>query len=444
MALKKKLTVRKAITFVMLSVLLVSLVTWYFTRETLPGRVRIATGSTGGLYHDFTLRIKKLLEDRFSIEVELVSTSGSNSNRQRLLGEAGAELVDLAVVQDGAVSMKDLFVVAPIYKELVHVIVRKGRGMDSIPEIDGKRVAVGLEGSGMQVSAVNVLNHYQLKVERRPVSFRDLLTDETLDAAIVTSGVFSADLREVLIDERFVLLPVEDAVAFEVKHFFFQSATIPVGLYSEKPYSTPSEELKTISTTASVVVGQGVNEQLIEAVLGTIYESELRQEFPLLMDRDEAAELSTLRLHPVSRKYFFPQDDIGEIATLLESISAAKELLLAFAAGLYLIWDRLKRRKEKEDELRYIEQRENLDQFLDRTLKIEKQQMELTDVASLESCLDRVTLIKLEALGELTHQDLRSNQAFTIFLMQCGNLISKIQRRIDQVYRMESRDGKDA
>ena len=55
MALKKKLTVRKVITFVMISVLLVSLLTWYFTRETLPGRVRIATGSTGGLYHDLSL-----------------------------------------------------------------------------------------------------------------------------------------------------------------------------------------------------------------------------------------------------------------------------------------------------------------------------------------------------------------------------------------------------
>jgi hypothetical protein len=42
----------------------------------------------------------------------------------------------------------------------------------------------------------------------------------------------------------------------------------------------------------------------------------------------------------------------------------------------------------------------------------------------------------------LTHQDLRSNQAFTIFLMQCANLISKIQRRIEQVYRSQSCGGK--
>tara|TARA_B100000809_G_scaffold130013_1_gene127925 strand:+ start:879 stop:2213 length:1335 start_codon:yes stop_codon:yes gene_type:complete len=437
---KRKLTVRRIMPLAMLAILLMSLVTWYLTREILPGRVRIATGSTGGLYHNFTLRIKNLLEERFPLEVELVSTTGSKSNRKKLLSVNHSDRVDLAVVQDGAVSMKDLFVVTPIHKELVHVIVRKGRGMNSIPDIEGKQVAIGLEGSGMQVSAGYVLDHYQLNVERRSVSFRNLLEDESLDAAIVTSGVFSFDLREVLLDERFVLLPVEDASAFEVKHFFFQSATIPVGLYSEKPYSTPSKELKTIATTASLVVGPNGNERLIEAILGTIYESELRQEFPLLLDKEEAAQLSTLRLHPISKKYFSPQDDIREITTLLESISAAKELLLALGAGLYLLWDRLKRRKERENELRYVAQRGRIDDYLERTLKIERQQMELTDIASLESCLKRVTLIKLEALGELTHQDLRSNQAFTIFLTQCDSLISKIQRRIDQAYRVEIRD----
>ena len=443
MAGKRKLTVRRVVTFVMFSILLISLVTWYLTRETLPGRIRVATGTTGGLYHDFALRIKKLLEDRFEIAVEVVPTSGSSSNRQKLLAASGPNRVDLAIVQDGAVPMKDLFIVAPLYSELVHVIARKGLEIGLIADLEGKRVAVGLDGSGMQGSADNILRHYQLNVIRRTVPFSDLLADESIDAAIVTSGVLSPDLKKVLIDKRFDLLQIEDAEAFVLKHFFFRSAEIPKGLYSEKPYSTPATGLQTIATTASLVASSHTNEQLVEAIVGTIYESELRQEFPLLMDREEAAKLPSLRLHPVSRKYFFPQDDIGEISTWLESLSAAKELLLALAAGLYLLWDRLKRRKEKEDELRYVAQRENLDSYLERTLTIEKQQMKLTDIGSLESCLERVTLIKLEALGELTHQDLRSNQAFTIFLMQCANLISKIQRRIDQVHREGSRGGKN-
>lgn len=442
MAKKKKLTVRRAMAYLMFTVLLGSLLTWYFSRETLPAQVRIGAGSTGGLYHEFALRIKRLLEARFPMKVEVVETSGSSNNRERLLSGDGAGRVDLAVLQDGAVSMTDLYLVAPLYRELLHVIVRKDRGIESISGLEGRQVAVGLEGSGMQASADNVLAHYQLEVNRQPVSFSKLLTDPALDAAVVTSGLLGADLRKILIDERFDLLAVEDAEAFEEKHFFFRSAVIPKGLYSEKPYPTPSADLKTIATTASLVAGPAVNEQLVEALTGLIYESELRQEFLLLMDREEAAQLSSLRLHPASRKYFFPQDEIGELATLLESISAAKELFFAIAAGLYLLWDRLKRRKEKDEELLYIAQRESLDDYLDRTLAIEREQMELSDIAALESCLERVTLIKLEALGELTHQDLRSNQAFTIFLMQCANLISKIQRRIEQVYRLQDRAGR--
>ena len=72
MAKKKKLTVRKAMAFLMFTVLLGSLLTWYFSRETLPGQIRIGAGSTGGLYHEFALRIKRLLEARFPIKVEVV------------------------------------------------------------------------------------------------------------------------------------------------------------------------------------------------------------------------------------------------------------------------------------------------------------------------------------------------------------------------------------
>ena len=45
--------------------------------------------------------------------------------------------------------------------------------------------------------------------------------------------------------------------------------------------------------------------------------------------------------------------------------------------------------------------------------------------------LDHVTRIKLEAIEELTHQDLRGDQTFAIFLSQCGNLSSKLQSKID-------------
>lgn len=56
--------------------------------------------------------------------------------------------------------------------------------------------------------------------------------------------------------------------------------------------------------------------------------------------------------------------------------------------------------------------------------------MRTTDPAELRRMLDEVTKIKLRALRELTEEELYADQAFSIFLMQCSNLISKIQLKI--------------
>jgi len=47
--------------------------------------------------------------------------------------------------------------------------------------------------------------------------------------------------------------------------------------------------------------------------------------------------------------------------------------------------------------------------------------------------LDKVTRIKLQALDELTHEALRGDRIFLIFLTQCANLITKIQAKITQL-----------
>jgi len=56
--------------------------------------------------------------------------------------------------------------------------------------------------------------------------------------------------------------------------------------------------------------------------------------------------------------------------------------------------------------------------------------MHCYDHDELHQFLDHVTEIKLQALTKLTHEELRSDQAFSIFLLQCANLINKIQLKI--------------
>ena len=121
------------------------------------------------------------------------------------------------------------------------------------------------------------------------------------------------------------------------------------------------------------------------------------------------------------------------MANIMESLAAFKELAVALVAGLYLLWDRWKRIQEKDAERRMLIEKDKLDALLTKTLSIERSQMESNSIVELRSMLDKVTKIKLKALDELTHESLRGDRIFLIFLTQCANLINKIQAKITQL-----------
>jgi len=54
----------------------------------------------------------------------------------------------------------------------------------------------------------------------------------------------------------------------------------------------------------------------------------------------------------------------------------------------------------------------------------------VSDPEKLRDMLNEVTRIKLKALRQLTHEDLRGDRVFLIFLTQCANLIGKIQAKM--------------
>ncbi len=84
--------------------------------------------------------------------------------------------------------------------------------------------------------------------------------------------------------------------------------------------------------------------------------------------------------------------------------------------------------KQVEREIRV--QKELLDAFFEETLEIERMQMHEKDPELLKKYLEDVTRTKLHALEELTHEDLRDDRIFQIFLTECANLTRKIQSKL--------------
>jgi hypothetical protein len=255
-----------------------------------------------------------------------------------------------------------------------------------------------------------------------------LLADPTIDAAIVTTGMKNPSVHRVLSSGDFDILPLH-AKAMAAEYAHFDQVAIPQGYYATDP-AVPGTDTQTVAATALLVCREDAPSITVSQTLDALYEEDLADTFPNLIPHDDAIAMTSRRLHPAARRHFDPFDHVGRLATVIEGLAGARELLFACVAGIYLLWDRWRRLKEKERRTLMQTEKDRLDQFLASTLKVERAQMDETDPARLNQFLDEITNIKLKALEQLTDETLRGDRVFAIFLMQCANLIGKIQSKI--------------
>ena len=214
-------------------VILPALIGWHFMYNRVPGEIKIATGAGGGLYHQFAEELKYELEAKTRSTVSVVETQGTDDNRQRLINGAA----NLAILQAGPGSVEGVVALAPLYHDVVFVVVRRDLGIRTPRDLAGHSVVVGLPGSGMRASAMALLEHYGVDgksarcVERY---FLDLLNDETLDAAIITAGFMNHDLAELLDSEKYDIIEIDEASALCLKNSSLVEIEIPHGLFGDK------------------------------------------------------------------------------------------------------------------------------------------------------------------------------------------------------------------
>ena len=130
---------KKAIPYLLIVIVIGSLCLWWITRDSLPKEIRIATGLKGGMYHEFGTLLKKQVEQKTRSKVVVIETNGSMDN-QRLLKEGKT---DLAVIQSGSFSIDRSTVIFPLFYEPVIVISRSSFAVQSVYDLEGRKVHVG-------------------------------------------------------------------------------------------------------------------------------------------------------------------------------------------------------------------------------------------------------------------------------------------------------------
>jgi hypothetical protein len=140
------------------------------------------------------------------------SSNGSLATVNAIAGgqmESGFSQADVATwaykgtgVFEGKPNVPGLRLIANLYPESVHVVVKKGSGIKSVADLKGKRVALDEPGSGTLINARAILAAYGLKESDlkpeyiKPNQAGDKLKDGALDAFFFTGGAPAGAIAE--------------------------------------------------------------------------------------------------------------------------------------------------------------------------------------------------------------------------------------------------------
>jgi TRAP transporter TAXI family solute receptor len=270
-----------------------------YRRQAMPAIVRLAGGVESGRYNEVSKRIAARLQAKYPVDTFIAPSSGSLDNRQRLLiGQ-----VDLAPMQATAISGDQLCVVAPLFYELLYVLVRPDSNIQSLADLRGHAVAVGPEGSGSLATADLVLDSYGLSdalVPRRMIGWDELPTNDTVQAAMICIGRGSPLVSGLLQDHDWRLIPIPDGIRIALEHPTLRAMSIPASEFPE--LSLAAGGVPTVGTTAFLAAEITAPAALVHAVLTTLYQPP--EMVVGLISRAQAAEWQGLALHPEARRYY--------------------------------------------------------------------------------------------------------------------------------------------
>ena len=213
---------------------------------------RIGTGGTAGTYYPIGGMIANAVSQPGKIIVTAQASNGSLANVNGIAGgamESGFSQSDVATwaqtgkgLFEGKPSIAELRLIANLYPETIHVVVKKGSGIKSIAELKGKRVALDEPGSGTLVNARLVLAAYGLKESDikpeyiKPNQASDKMKDGALDAFFFVGGAPAGAIAELASSGAGIeLLPITGSQADTLRRGnpFFANDSVPAATYKD-------------------------------------------------------------------------------------------------------------------------------------------------------------------------------------------------------------------
>jgi uncharacterized protein len=215
-------------------------------------------------------------------------------------------------IYEGQGETENLRAITNLYPESIHIVARKGAGIESVRDLRGKRVSLDEPGSGTLVDARIVLEAFGLSegdlspVYVKPSRAIAMIDEGQLDAFFIVAGYPTGSVPELCASIGCQLVPIEgpEVDAVLARYPFFARDVIPAGTYPG------IGQITTISVGAQWVVGAEIDEELVYGITKALWHENARALLDNGHVKGQAITLATaldgiaIPLHPGAERYY--------------------------------------------------------------------------------------------------------------------------------------------
>ncbi len=289
--------------------------------------ISIATGGTAGVYFPLGAALAEIWSGKVPNVQATAQTSGASVANVRLLqrGDVAVAMIQNDItyyafngtemfmdrVANRPAPVDNLRGMAMLYPETIQVVTVRGKNINSIADLRGRRIAVGAPGSGTEVNARQILRIFEIGYYNTKPDFlnfaeaADQLKDGVVDAAFITAGHPTAAVTDIAASRDLKILPIPRDVVEQLRqqYPYYTEVTIPANTYKGQ-----TEAVATAAVMAMLVTRQDVDADLIYALTKSLWDNTDRLRAAHARGRDITTQSSRrgmpITMHAGALRYY--------------------------------------------------------------------------------------------------------------------------------------------
>jgi TRAP transporter TAXI family solute receptor len=250
------------------------LVALHFVHPAPPSTLTIAAGPEGSTFHNMAQRYQQVMKGK-GITLNILATQGSVDNLNRLTDRG--QKVDVALVQSGLTTnndTSDLVSLGSLFYLPLTIFYRADKPIEYLSQLKGKRIAVGLEGTGTRMLALTLLKANGIEpggdtilLSLEGEGARKALMARQADAIFLSGdSAAPATLREMLKAEGVRLYDFPQADAYTRRFRYLIKLPLPAGAF-DLGENLPPQPINMLAPTVDLLARSDLHPALSDLLL---------------------------------------------------------------------------------------------------------------------------------------------------------------------------------